>query len=83
MGPSLNPPPRSEDAAGSQPIMTFRPPGATPVSIGAEAGSQPAKEKKSAAPAKGQPGSSKVAFIVVGMLVLAGLGVATGWFLTR
>ena len=30
MGPSLNPSPRSASPAGSQPVMTFRPPGATP-----------------------------------------------------
>jgi serine/threonine-protein kinase len=83
MGPSLNPPPRSQGSAGSQPIMTFRPPGATPVSIAAEAGSQPAQEKKSAVPAEKKPGSSKVGLIIAGVLVLAALGVATGWFLTK
>jgi hypothetical protein len=80
MGPSLNPPPRSKDAAGSQPIMTFRPPGATPVSIKAAAESRSAGEKTSAERA---PGSSKVALLIAGALVLAALGVATGWFLTR
>ena len=83
MGPSLNPPPRSKEAAGSQPIMTFRPPGATPVSIGAEAGSQPAEVKESGTPAEKKRGGSKVGIIIFGVLVLAALGVATGWFLTQ
>jgi len=83
MGPSLNPPPRSTDAPGSQPIMTFRPPGATPVSIVADPGSQPTEAKQSVVPAEEKPGGSKVAFIIVGVLALAAVGVATGWFLTR
>ena len=37
MGPSLNPPVPSSGAPGSQPVMTFRPPGATPVSVAASA----------------------------------------------
>jgi len=83
MGPSLNPPPRSKDAAGPQPVMTFRPPGATPVSIAAKASSQPTPATRSAAPAEKKSGGSKVAFIIVGVLVLAAVGVATGWFLTQ
>jgi len=83
MGPSLNPPPRSRDAGGSQPVMTFRPPGATPVSIAADPGSQPAEAKQSGVPAEKKPGGSKVAFIIVGVLALAAIGVATGWFLTQ
>jgi serine/threonine-protein kinase len=88
MGPSLNPPPRSKDSAGSQPVMTFRPPGATPVSIAAKAGSQPAGSqpagaKPSGRPTEKKPGGSKVALIIVGVVVLAALGVATGWFLTQ
>ena len=83
MGPSLNPPPRSKDAAGSQPVMTFRPPGATPVSIAAKASSQPTPATRSAAPAEKKSGGSKVAFIIAGVLVLAAVGVATGWFLTQ
>jgi hypothetical protein len=88
MGPSLNPPPRSRDAAGSQPIMTFRPPGATPVSIAAEpesqpAGSRPAEAKRNGKLAQKKPGGSKVVLIIVGVVVLAALGVATGWFLTQ
>ena len=42
MGPSLNPPPRSRQSGGSQPVMTFRPPGATPISILTEPDSQAA-----------------------------------------
>jgi serine/threonine-protein kinase len=83
MGPSLNPPPRSKSAAGSQPVMTFRPPGATPVSIAAKASSQPTPATRSAAPAEKKSGGSKVAFIIAGVLVLAAVGVATGWFLTQ
>jgi hypothetical protein len=63
--------------------MTFRPPGATPVSIEAKAGRQPSKAKQSAAPVKKKSGGSKVAFIIAGVLVLAAVGVATGWFLTQ
>jgi serine/threonine protein kinase len=83
MGPSLNPPPRSKDSAGSQPVMTFRPPGATPVSIAVQPSSQPVVAKQTAGPAEKKSGGSKVVFIVVGVLVLAALGVATGWFLTQ
>jgi len=85
MGPSLNPPPRSSRREGSQPVMTFRPPGTTPVSIKAEK-----PESAAAAPAPGAPdeaaqkgGGSKVALIVVGVIVLAAAGVAAGWFLTQ
>jgi serine/threonine protein kinase len=78
MGPSLNPPPRSRNE-GSQPIMTFRPPGAIPVSISADPVSQLAEV---AQPEK-KPGGSKVAFIIVGVLVLAAVGVAAGWFVTQ
>jgi hypothetical protein len=63
--------------------MTFRPPGATPVSIGSEAGSQPAEVKESGTPAEKKRGGSKVGIIIFGVLVLAALGVATGWFLTQ
>jgi len=83
MGPSLNPPARSTGAPGSQPVMTFRPPGATPVSIAVEAGSQPAEPTQSPTPAEKKPGGSKVAVIIVGVLMLAAAGVATGWFLTQ
>ena len=83
MGPSLNPPARSTGAPGSQPVMTFRPPGATPVSIAAQATSQPAEATQGATPAEKKPGGSKVALIIVGVLVLAAAGVVVGWFLTR
>ena len=83
MGPSLNPPPRSNDASASQPVMTFRPPGATPVSILADPGSQPAEPQPSSAPAEEKPSGSKVAFIIIGVVALAAIGVATGWFLTQ
>ena len=86
MGPSLNPPPRSASSEGSQPVMTFRPPGATPVSIAAHDGSQagpgPTTSTPEATPSKAG-GGSKVALILVGVLVLAAAGVAAGWFLTQ
>jgi eukaryotic-like serine/threonine-protein kinase len=83
MGPSLNPPRRSLSTEGSQPVMTFRPPGTTPVSIGAEGETQPAAQKPSEKPEPMKAGGSKVAFILVGILFLAAIGVATGWFLTQ
>ncbi len=84
MGPSLNPPRRSSEDPGSQPVMTFRPPGAIPVSIAAQPGSQPATAPEGAAPPREtKTGGSKVALIVVGVLVLAAVSVAGGWFLTQ
>ena len=83
MGPSLNPPRRSLSSEGSQPVMTFRPPGTTPVSIVADPESQPAVPKPIEKPEPMKPGGSKVAVLVVGILVLAAIGVATGWFLTQ
>jgi serine/threonine-protein kinase len=83
MGPSLNPPARSTGAPGAQPIMTFRPPGATPVSIAVDPGTQPAKATQTDAPAEKNGGGSKVVFVVLGVLALAAVGVATGWFLTQ
>jgi serine/threonine-protein kinase len=83
MGPSLNPPARSTGAPGAQPIMTFRPPGATPVSIAVDPGTQPAKATQTDAPAEKSGGGSKVVFVVLGVLALAAVGVATGWFLTQ
>ncbi|MGB5694622.1 MAG: serine/threonine-protein kinase [Polyangiales bacterium] len=83
MGPSLNPPPRSKGAAGSQAVKTFRAPGATPVSIAMPPGSQPVEKKGTVKPAGDLPGGSKVVLLVVGVLVLAAIGVATGWFLTQ
>ncbi len=83
MGPSLNPPSRSKAADGSQPVMTFRPPGATPISIAPEESSvvAPAPESRAETPTRG--GGSKVALIVLGVVVLAAAGVAAGWFLTQ
>lgn len=83
MGPSLNPPRRSLSSEGSQPVMTFRPPGTTPVSIVADPESQPAVPKPIEKPEPMKPGGSKVAVLFVGILVLAAIGVATGWFLTQ
>ena len=86
MGPSLNPPSPSDDAAASQPVMTFRPPGASPVSIKTADGSQPIdtnEAKKTEERVQRKPVGSKVALIVVGVVALAAIGVATGWFLTQ
>jgi eukaryotic-like serine/threonine-protein kinase len=83
MGPSLNPPTRSKDGAKGEAVMKFRPPGTTPVSIATPGGSQSAEATRSDEPAEKKPGGSKVAFIIVGILVLAAIGVATGWFLTQ
>jgi hypothetical protein len=63
--------------------MTFRPPGTTPVSIVAKAESPPAIQTLSDEPKPVKPGGSKAALIFVGILVLAAIGVATGWFLTQ
>jgi hypothetical protein len=67
--------------------MTFRPPGATPISIVDPKSEKPAedkqrKQKSEAAPA-GKPGGSKVALLVACVVALAALGVALGWFLTK
>ena len=62
--------------------MTFPPPGATPVSIAAKPeASQPATAAPSQDAQKG--GGSKVALIVIGVIVLAAAGVAAGWFFTQ
>ena len=83
IGPSLNPPLHSTDAPGSPPVMTFRPPGATPVSIPMHPESPHPKELEKGQPTEKKRGGSKVPFIVLGVLVLAALGVVTGWFLTQ
>jgi serine/threonine-protein kinase len=84
MGPSLNPPSRSKDAPAGEVVMTFRPPGTTPVSIGMAAGSRPAEVQQiDESEQKKKTGGSKVAVIVVAVVALAAIGVATGWFLTR
>ncbi len=86
MGPSLIPAPRTTDKDGA-PVMTFRPPGATPISIVDPKSEKPAEEKQGAqkneAARAGKPGGSKVALIVAGVVALAALGVALGWFLTK
>ena len=86
MGPSLNPPPRSRRQEASQPVMTFRPPGATPISIPSD--SEPDASRTMAAQTAmarkpDKSGGSKVALIVVGVMALAAAGVAAGWFFTQ
>jgi hypothetical protein len=84
MGPSLNPPSRSAGQEGSQPVMTFRPPGASPISITAEDRSaSSAKPATAPSPATPKSGGSKIALIIVGVMVLAAAGVAAGWFFTQ
>jgi serine/threonine-protein kinase len=83
MGPSLIPGAQAKGKDGAAPVMTFRAPGASPISIGSPKASQPVEEKTSKAAAAKKPGGSKVAFIIVGVLALAAIGVATGWFLTQ
>jgi serine/threonine protein kinase len=81
MGPSLNPPTRRKSEEG--PVMTFRPPGATPISIVAEEGAEPAQPAEPEAKETSKGGGSKVALLILGIFVLAAVGVATGWFLTQ
>lgn len=82
MGPSLNPPARSKPQEG--PVMTFRPPGANPISIAVdEESSKPAQAREQASNEPSKSGGSKVALLILGVLVLAAAGVATGWFLTQ
>jgi len=83
MGPSLNPPPRSSGREGSQPVMTFRPPGATPVSIAVEAEDRSAVAAPAEVETPRKGGGSKIALIVIGVMVLAAAGVAAGWFFTQ
>ena len=54
-----------------------------PISIATPNASQPVEEKTSTAAAAKKPGGSKVAFIIVGVLALAAIGVASGWLLTQ
>lgn len=81
MGPSLNPPRRRKDEEG--PVMTFRPPGATPISIIEKEDEPPVHEAEPTPKEQGKGGGSKVALLIVGIVVLAAVGVATGWFLTQ
>ena len=83
LGPSLNPPSRPKESEGSQPVMTFRPPGATPVSIVEKKESAPAEVEAPAAAEPKKGGGPKVALIAVGVVVLAAIGVAAGWFFTQ
>ncbi len=89
MGPSLNPPAAVSQGGGEQPVMTFRPPGATPIAIRGEddsdavtTASSPAHPTGAAAPATSS-GGGKTLLIVLGVAVLAAAGVAAGWFLTQ
>jgi serine/threonine-protein kinase len=89
MGPSLNPPATVSRGGGEQPVMTFRPPGATPIAIRDEDDSEavttasaPAHPTEAAAPAASN-GGGKTLLIVLGVAVLAAAGVAAGWFFTQ
>ena len=83
MGPSLMPLPRSKDGDAPAPVMTFRAPGATPISIADPKSSKPVDEKHRETAAAIKPGSSKVALIVTAVVALAAIGVAVGWFVTQ
>ena len=67
--------------------MTFRPPGATPISVAAKpATGQQAPAPEPAAPVPQTTTKSagpKALWIVLGVAVLAAAGVAAGWFLTQ
>jgi hypothetical protein len=85
MGPSVIPSRRKQGEDGA-PVMTFRPPGASPISIVDPSSEKPpedANQKKSEAAAARKPAGSKVALIIAGVVVLAALGVALGWFFTN
>jgi serine/threonine-protein kinase len=82
MGPSLNPP-QSRGKEGSQPVMTFRSPGASPISIAGSAEKKPLTTTPEQPVEPKKSGGPKVALIVLGVLALAAAGVATGWFLTQ
>jgi hypothetical protein len=82
MGPSLLPSPRSKSEDGA-PVMTFRAPGAAPISIADPKSRKPDEETKNKGAATKKPGGSKVALIVAAVVALAALSVAVGWFLTK
>jgi hypothetical protein len=63
--------------------MTFRPPGAAPISIAVEEGVEPPKPRPAEVEEPSKGGGSKMALLVLGILALAAVGVATGWFLTQ
>jgi serine/threonine-protein kinase len=86
IGPSLVPARGAKGEEGAAPVMTFRAPGATPVSITDSKSRKPSTiPKVPSKPARTpkKPGSSKVALIVAGVGVLAAIGVAIGWFISK
>jgi serine/threonine-protein kinase len=89
MGPSLNPPAASVRAGADQPVMTFRPPGATPISIrDKDDDDSEAVATVSAAPAEvpapsSSGGGGKALWIVLGVVALAAASVAAGYFITQ
>ena len=82
MGPSLLPSPRSKSEEGA-PVMTFRAPGATPISIADPGSRKPDEQKNRKGAGSKKPGGSKLALIVAAVVALAALSVAVGWFLTK
>ena len=82
MGPSLLPSPRSKSEEGA-PVMTFRAPGATPISIADPGSRKPDEQKNRKGAGTRKPGGSKLALIVAAVVALAALSVAVGWFLTK
>jgi len=83
MGPSLMPSPRGGEEDGRGPVMTFRAPGAAPISIADKKASKPVEEKKAEPISTRKPGGSKLALIIAGVVALAAIGVAVGWFVTQ
>ena len=88
MGPSLNPPEPVSEGGGAQPVMTFRPPGATPIAIKENEEAEAATTAKASAlptetPKPPSKGGGKAIWIILGVAALAAAGVAIGWFITQ
>ena len=88
IGPSLIPTQKGQGEGDDSPVMTFRAPGATPVTI--HDPKSESRAKKVSAPVKSEPAplpkkrsASKVGIIVAGFAVLAAVGVAVGWFISK
>jgi serine/threonine-protein kinase len=88
IGPSLNPPEPVSGGGGVQPVMTFRPPGATPIAIKENEEAEPVTTAKASAlptetPKPPSNGGGKAIWIILGVAALAAAGVAVGWFITQ
>lgn len=84
MGPSLMPPSKAGGEDAAAPVMTFRPPGTTPISIGKTKPSRQVEESTLDEPiAASKTGGSKVPLIVAAVAALAAVGVVVGWLITN